>query len=77
MSEVKVKYIQDSTLGENVKYNFLYDEIKRDLFTDKQVGFILEKIKFALEVYKDAEDSQHSVDNALDVIDWIKRDILG
>tara|TARA_R100001594_G_C4051353_1_gene265103 strand:- start:4918 stop:5151 length:234 start_codon:yes stop_codon:yes gene_type:complete len=77
MSEIDTKYIQNSTLGDGVKYNFLYDEVKRDLFTNEQVGFILEKIQFALEVYKDAEDSQHSVDNALDVIDWIKRDILG
>ena len=77
MSEIDTKYIQNSTLGDAVKYNFLYDEVKRDLFTNEQVGFILEKIQFALEVYKDAEDSQHSVDNALDVIDWIKRDILG
>ena len=77
MSKVNIKYIQDSTLGEGVRYKFLYDEVKRDLFTNEQVGCILEKIQFALEVYKHEDDSRHSVDNALDVIDWIKRDILG
>ncbi len=56
---------------------FLYDEIKRDIFTDEQVACILEKIEFALDVYSNSDDSKHSVDNAKDVIAWIKKDILG
>ena len=77
MSTNNTKYVQDSTLGDNVKYKFLYDNVKRDLFTDKQVSCILEKIEFALDVYKNDDNSKHSVDNALDVISWIKKDILG
>jgi len=71
-----VKYYQNSTIGTD-KYEFLYDEIKRDIFTDEQVACILDKIEFALDVYSNSDDSKHSVDNAKDVIAWIKKDILG
>ena len=76
MTTNSVKYYQNSTIGTD-KYEFLYDEVKRDIFTDEQVACILEKIEFALDVYSNAEDSRHSVDNAKDVIAWIKKEILG
>ena len=76
MNTGSVKYYQNSTVGIS-KYEFLYDEVKREAFTDEQVHCILEKIEFALDVYSNSDDARHSVDNAKDVIAWIKKDILG
>ena len=76
MTTSSVKYYQNSTIGTN-KYEFLYDEVKRDIFTNEQVACILEKIEFALDVYSNDDNARHSVDNAKDVIAWIKKEILG
>jgi len=76
MTTNNIKYHQTSTIGDT-EYKFLYDEVKRESFTDKQVYCILEKIEFALDIYSDTDDSRHSVDNAKDVIAWIKKEILG
>ena len=37
MTTNSVKYYQNSTIGTD-KYEFLYDEVKRDIFTDEQVA---------------------------------------
>ena len=76
MKANSVKYYQNSTIGTD-KYEFLYDEVKRDIFTNEQVSCILEKIEFALDVYSNDDNARHSVDNAKDVIAWIKKEILG
>tara|TARA_R110000824_G_scaffold109614_3_gene257354 strand:- start:1125 stop:1355 length:231 start_codon:yes stop_codon:yes gene_type:complete len=76
MKANNVKYYQNSTIGTD-KYEFLYDEVKRDIFTNEQVSCILEKIEFALDVYSNDDNARHSVDNAKDVIAWIKKEILG
>ena len=76
MTTNNIKYHQTSTYGDS-KYKFLYDEVKRESFTDEQVYCILEKIEFALDIYSNTDDSRHSVDNAKDVIAWIKKEILG
>ena len=76
MKANSVKYYQNSTIGTD-KYEFLYDEVKRDIFTNEQVACILEKIEFALDVYSNDDNARHSVDNAKDVIAWIKKEILG
>jgi len=66
-------YYQTATYNVNPNYDFMYDEKERDLFTSEQVSFIIEKIEFALTVY---QESEYAVDNAKDVLDWVKRDVL-
>lgn len=66
-------YYQTATYDVNPNYDFMYDDEERDLFTNEQVSSIIEKIEFALTIY---QGSACAVDNAKDVIDWVKRDVL-
>ena len=52
MKDIKdTPYNQSVTHNVDVKYDFMFDREKRDLFTKEQVSSILDRIESALMIY--------------------------
>ena len=66
-------YNQTATYEVNPKYDFIYSEEKRDLFTCEQVSIILDKVTDTLGLLHNPKDS---IEATQDLIYWLKRDLL-
>ena len=66
-------YNQTATYEVNPKYDFIYKDKTRDLFTREQVSIILDKVNDTLGLLHSPEDS---IEATQDLIYWLKRDLL-
>ena len=66
-------YSQTATYEVDPKYDFIYTDKKRDLFTCEQVSVILDKVNDTLGLLDNPKDS---IEATQDLIYWLKRDLL-
>ena len=72
-NEKGTSYNQTATYEVNPKYDFIYSEEKRDLFTCEQVSIILDKVNDTMNLLNNPNES---IEATQDLIYWLKRDLL-